>query len=67
MRELSLILAVTLALSACVPGRVQVDSMSGVGSDELLLVGRIELVPPLDPESRSSAHRPRSSAARRTR
>ncbi|MGH8727367.1 MAG: hypothetical protein ACREV9_04240 [Burkholderiales bacterium] len=49
MRKLPLILAALLALSACVPGRVQVDSISSVGSDEVLLVGRIELVPPLDP------------------
>jgi hypothetical protein len=42
-------IALLLALAGCVPGRSQVEALPAAGSDQVLLVGRIELEPPLDP------------------
>lgn len=42
-----LFLAGTLAACVVPPARVAIDSMSGVGAGETVVVGRVELVPPL--------------------
>lgn len=49
MRRVALLLVAAAALVACIvpPARDTVDSFSSVSSDETVVVGRVELVPPL--------------------
>lgn len=52
MQKLFVILC-AIALGGCMVGRTQVDNLSSVGPNDVLVVGRIELVPPLDPNEQA--------------
>ena len=49
MRKLLTLLAAA-SLAACVSVSENVSSLADVGSDSVLVVGRIEIVPPVRPE-----------------